>query len=150
MRNLNYLILSFLVIIYTNCQKSTEPIENDIPPPGFQEDIPWPSLAESPWPMYHGDPQSTGRSKYPGPISGVIEWTIDSMWVKSGVSIGYDRTLHFNSAGIISGLIAANAYGNIKWKLEEVVTNRDVVSTPLVAASTPTADGTRSTCRQSS
>jgi outer membrane protein assembly factor BamB len=137
MRNLNYLILSFLVIIYTNCQKSTEPIENDIPPPGFQEDIPWPSLAESPWPMYHGDPQSTGRSKYPGPIAGTIEWSIDSLWVKSGVSIGDDQSVFFNSNGYFRGLIAADPDGNIKWNLEEVVTSEDVVSTPMV-----TADGT--------
>ena len=118
----------------TQCRKSTEPIGKENPPIGFQEEIPWPSLADTPWPMYHSDPQSTGRSKYPGPMSGVIDWTMDSLWVKSGVSIGYNHTLHFNSAGIISGLIAANPDGSIKWNLKEVVNNMDVVSTPLVAA----------------
>jgi outer membrane protein assembly factor BamB len=122
------------MMFFTCCKKSTEPIGNDKPPPGYQEDIPWPSLADSPWPMYHGDPQSTGRSKYPGPIAGVIEWTMDSLWVKSGVSIGYDHTIHFNSGGIIHGLIAANPDGSIKWNLGEVVTNKDAVSTPLVAS----------------
>jgi outer membrane protein assembly factor BamB len=118
----------------TQCKKSTEPIGNDKPPPGMQEDIPWPSLADSPWPIYHGDPQSTGRSKYSGPIAGIIEWSIDSLFVKSGVSIGYDHAVYFNSDGYLRGLIAANPDGSIKWNLEEVVTNMDVVSTPLVAS----------------
>jgi outer membrane protein assembly factor BamB len=117
-----------------SCQKSTNPIITDKPPPGIQEDIPWPSLADSPWPMYHGDPQSTGRSKYAGPVAGIIDWTIDNFSVKSGVSIGYDQNIHFNSFGNLIGLISANPDGSIKWNLEEVITNRDVVSTPLVAA----------------
>ena len=134
MKCLNYVLLAILVMFCTSCQKSTEPVENDKPPHGMQKDIPWPSLANSPWPMYHGDPQSTGRSKYPGPMSGIIEWSIDSLNVKSGVSIGYDRTVHFTSYGLLPGLYAANPNGSIKWKTEEVVTNVDVVSTPLIAA----------------
>jgi outer membrane protein assembly factor BamB len=120
-------------MLCTNCKKSTEPIKTDKPPPGFQEDIPWPSLADSPWPMYHGDPQSTGRSKYAGPMSGIIEWSIDSLDIKSGVSIGEDQTIYFNSSGFRYGLIAANPDGSIKWKLEEVITNTEVTTTPLVA-----------------
>ena len=134
MKYLGYVLLAFLVMFCTNCQKSTEPIENDKPPPGYQEDIPWPSLADSPWPMFHGDPQSTGRSKYPGPMSGIIEWSIDSLDVVSGVSIGYDQTIHFNSSGFLKGLFAANPDGSIKWRLEEVVSNAEVATTPLVAA----------------
>ncbi len=88
MKRLNYILLALLVVFCTNCERSTEPIENDKPPPGFQEDIPWPSLADSPWQMYHGDPQSTGRSKYPGPISGTIDWFVDSLYTYSGISIG--------------------------------------------------------------
>ena len=134
MKFFKHFLVFFLVMFCTQCKKSTEPIGNDEPPPGIQEDIPWTSLADSPWPMYHGDPQSTGRSKYPGPMSGVIEWTMDNLWVKSGVAIGYDHTLHFNSAGIIRGLIAANTDSSIKWNLKEVVNNMNVVSTPLVAS----------------
>jgi outer membrane protein assembly factor BamB len=118
----------------TSCQKSTEPTDNDLPPPGFQEDIPWPSLADSPWPIHRGDPQSTGRSKYPGPMLGMIEWSIDSLYVKSGVSIAADNTIYFNSMSLPrTGLFAANPDGSIKWRLEEVITNREVSTTPLVA-----------------
>jgi outer membrane protein assembly factor BamB len=134
MNCLNYLLLVSIVLFHTSCQKSTEPVDNDIPPPGYQEDIPWPSLADSPWPMNHGDPQSTGRSKYPGPMAGIIDWSIDSLWVESGISIGYDQSVYFNSNGYLRGLIAANPDGSIKWKLEEVITNNIVATTPLVAA----------------
>ena len=134
MKCFGYVLLALLVMFCTSCQKSTEPIENDKLPPGYQEDIPWPSLADSPWPMNHGDPQSTGRSKYPGPMAGIIEWSIDSLDVTCGVSIGYDQTVYFNSAGLLIGLFAANPDGSIKWRLEEVITNAEVSTTPLVAA----------------
>lgn len=134
MKCLGYVLLALFVMFCTNCQKSTEPGENDKPPPGYQEDILWPSLADSPWPMYHGDPQSTGRSKFPGPMAGVIEWTIDSLDVVSGVSIGYDQTVHFNSSGYRYGLIAANPDGSIKWNLEEVISNTEVATTPMISA----------------
>lgn len=32
-----------------------------------QVDIPWQTLADSPWPMIKHDPQLTGRSPYKGP-----------------------------------------------------------------------------------
>ncbi|MDZ7414480.1 MAG: hypothetical protein ONB15_13230, partial [candidate division KSB1 bacterium] len=38
-----------------------------------QHDIPWPSLANSPWAVPHGDVQCTGRGRYPGPREGRIE-----------------------------------------------------------------------------
>lgn len=134
MKLLNIFFLVFLVMFCMQCKKSTEPIGNDTPPPGYQEDIIWPSLAESPWPMYHGNPQSTGRSKYPGPMAGIIDWSIDSLYVESGVSIGSDNSIYFNYAGWIYGLIAANPDGSIKWNLEEVITNNMVDTTPLIAA----------------
>ena len=134
MKSFKILLLTAIVMFFANCKKSTEPIEINNPPPGIQEEILWPSLADSPWPMYHGDPQSTGRSKYPGPVAGIIEWAIDSLWLKSGVSIGYDQTVHFNSDGYLRGMIAAMPDGAIKWNLEEVVTNMDIVTTPLVSA----------------
>ncbi|MDZ7766439.1 MAG: hypothetical protein U5K00_18780 [Melioribacteraceae bacterium] len=32
-----------------------------------QKRIPWPSLADGPWPVARGDVQGTGRSEYIGP-----------------------------------------------------------------------------------
>jgi hypothetical protein len=130
------MLLVFLVMFYTSCEKSTNPTDNDKPPPGFQEDIPWPSLADSPWPMYHGDPQSSGRSILSGPMTGEIEWVIDSVYIKSGTSVGPDSTIYFINLvpPTPSGLIAVNPNGSIKWINEEVVTNPDVHTTPLITA----------------
>ena len=62
------IFLIIILLIFISCRKDTTGIETEEPlPPGYQQDIPWPSLADSPWPINHGDPQSTGRSKYPGP-----------------------------------------------------------------------------------
>ena len=122
MKCVSYVFLALLVMFCTSCQKSTEPVGNDKPPLGYQEDIPWPSLADSPWPMYRGDPQCTGRSKGFGPQAGVIEWTIDTMNVSTGVAIGTDSTLYFGVTGyagkIYSALVAVNQDGSIKWQYE--------------------------------
>ena len=136
MKCLNYVFLVLLVMFCTSCQKSTEPGENDKPPPGYQEDIPWPSLADSPWPMHHGNPQSSGRSILPGPMMGEIDWAIDSVYIRSGTSVGPDSTAYFINliAPIPRGLIAANPDGSIKWINEEVITNTSVHTTPLITA----------------
>ena len=63
--NLILLILFANLLLLTACED--EVIQSPPKPPGYQEDIPWPSLADSPWPMNHHDPQSSGRSKFIGP-----------------------------------------------------------------------------------
>ncbi|QQS35597.1 MAG: PQQ-like beta-propeller repeat protein [Ignavibacteriales bacterium] len=66
-----------LIILQLSCKENViTPPDNK--PQGYQEDLPWPSLADSPWPMNHHDPQNTGRSKFIGPINGNIIW-IDSV-----------------------------------------------------------------------
>ena len=129
MKYFYFLLLTFLFLI-TGCKdEGTKPQEF---PPGYQQDIPWPSLADSPWPMNHHDPQSTGRSKYAGPISGIINWEIDSVYMKSGISIGPDSTIYFVSI-IRKGLFAVRPDGSIKWILKDVVDNSEVYTTPLIA-----------------
>jgi len=60
-----------------------------------QVDIPWQTLAKSPWPMIAHDPQITGRSPYTGPKTATIKWTIDLPYgVFSGPIIGEDGTLY--------------------------------------------------------
>ena len=67
---LNSLILLLSAALLISCEESTGPDNSKDPkPPGYQEEIPWPSLADSPWPMYHHDPQNTGRTNYSGPFS---------------------------------------------------------------------------------
>lgn len=45
--------------------------------PQQQQHIPWPSLADSPWPFIRGDMQATGRSKYIGPRTNDVIWRKD-------------------------------------------------------------------------
>lgn len=40
MKCVDYVFLSILVMFWTSCQESTNPVEEDKPPPGYQEDIP--------------------------------------------------------------------------------------------------------------
>ncbi len=62
---------SFSLLFLMSCQKDTTgPDGNDLS--GIQTDIFWPSLADSPWPMFQHDPQGTGRSRFAGPQKGRI------------------------------------------------------------------------------
>ncbi|MHA2275645.1 MAG: hypothetical protein ACXAC2_07760 [Candidatus Kariarchaeaceae archaeon] len=132
MKCLNYVLLASLVVFCTNCEKSTKPIGNDKPPPGYQEDIPWPSLADSPWPMNHHDPQNTGRSKEVGPNLGIVDWSLESYDLETGISIGPDSTIYF----VYGKLFAVTHDGAEEWSLE--------INNILYPYLTPiiTADGT--------
>jgi hypothetical protein len=114
-------VVSLISFTLTTCNP-TEPICPEPKPPGYQEDIPWPSLADSPWPMNHHDPQSTGRSKFPGPDLQGIEWIIDSIVIETGLAIGPDSVLYVAIGGSKvfkkGGLYAYNSDGTIKWFFE--------------------------------
>ncbi len=63
-----------------------------------QTDIPWPTLANSDWPMIKHDPQFTGRSPYKGPQTPTIVWTRNmNDGIFSGPIIGADNNLYFGS-----------------------------------------------------
>jgi hypothetical protein len=101
-------LISFLLI---SCED--EVIQPPPKPPGYQEDIAWPSLAESPWPIEHADPQNTGRGKHSGPKLGIIEKMIDSIYSNSGVVVGLDSTIYFSCS---NELKAIDQSGNLKWR----------------------------------
>jgi hypothetical protein len=64
-----------------------------------QVDIPWPSLADSPWPTTRGDAQATGRSKYIGPRNANYVVKKDMpLGICFGPVIGYDDILFTGSA----------------------------------------------------
>lgn len=98
-------------------------------PPGYQFDVPWPSLADSPWPTFHGNIQSTGRSNYRGPQSCLIIDTILVTNIEGGVVIGDDSTIYFTS-NMPGNIYAADFNGQIKWKVELGYSNE---STPLIS-----------------
>jgi len=79
------------------CDNPTEPKRN----PYEQHPIEWPSLADSPWPMYAHDPQNTNRSQYSGPDQGEIAWEyrlINGQTLHSNIVIGENDTIYFISS----------------------------------------------------
>lgn len=60
-----------------------------------QQQIPWPTLIDSPWPMVKHDPQGTGRSSYVGPKTPNIIWAKDLEYgVFTGPVIDIDDNLY--------------------------------------------------------
>jgi outer membrane protein assembly factor BamB len=88
-----------------------------------QVDIPWPTLADSPWSMMSHDPQATGRSPYVGPKTAVVKWTLDLPYgVLSGPIIGEDGTLYAGTNSYLGFTGDTTNYfyaiakdGEIKW-----------------------------------
>jgi outer membrane protein assembly factor BamB len=80
--------------------------------------------------MNHGDPQSTGRSKFTGPISGSVIKEIEAISIQSGVSIGPDSTIYYDASG---DLIALWPNGETKWKIEPDE-SWEGFSTPLISS----------------
>ena len=127
------IILAVLLLVFVSCD-TTDPKPPEEKPPGYQEDIPWPSLADSPWPMNHGNPQSTGRSKLPGPILGEKVWDfgIENEFF-CGISIGPDSTIYAVSNDTLGNtLYAFKPNGEIKFKTQIADFYRENFNTPLV------------------
>ena len=89
-----------------------------------QVDIPWPTLANSDWPMIAHDPQITGRSPFSGPKTAAIKWTVDLPYgVFSGPIIGEDGTLYVGTRSYLGFAGDTTNYfyaidpksGEIKW-----------------------------------
>ena len=80
-----FLIISILSLNFTNAQQ--------------QVHIPWPSLADSPWPVMRGDMQGTGRSRYIGPRNADYILRKDMpLGITFGPVIGYDNVLFTGTA----------------------------------------------------
>ena len=127
------IILCLLVVLsllfYCQKEKSTEPAPDNGSHP--QVDIPWPSLADSPWPIAHGDVQCTGRSPLSGPQEGKVEWIFEyeGMRIEIGSPvIGEDGTIYFVDD---RRLFAINPNGTLKWKYDP---NRLLDTTPMIGA----------------
>ena len=86
--------------------------------PQQQVDIPWPTLANSDWPMIKHDPQFTGRSPYKGPQSSTVVWTVDMPnGIFSGPVIGEDENLYFGSYYVFGDkFYSYSPDGNFIWE----------------------------------
>jgi len=123
-----YLIV-IAALICIGCKD--EPTPPEPLPEGYQQDIPWPSLAESAWPMNHHDPQSTGRSKYSGPQFGILAGLVPCEAMVCGIAIGLNSIVYANSS---SELFSFGYDGHIIW--------RDTLGYEISAAPLILSDGT--------
>jgi hypothetical protein len=99
---IRFVVALILGSLFHSCD-STDPKPPDTKPIGYQEDIPWPSLADSPWPMGHHDPQSTGRVNFMCSAGGIL---IDS------INIDFDKSTSLIVASDTS--FAVTNFGYIK------------------------------------
>ncbi|MBU2492668.1 MAG: PQQ-binding-like beta-propeller repeat protein [Bacteroidetes bacterium] len=123
-------ILLSLTFLLGCTENSNEPNLNssieDVP----QKKIVWTSLANTPWPMYHHDPQLTGRSEYAGPKNGLIESIKfeNCRMTMSGISIGYNNTAYLPSGDISETFFAFDFSGNIKWESQTSSTSTALIT----------------------
>ncbi|MBK7381391.1 MAG: PQQ-like beta-propeller repeat protein [Ignavibacteriales bacterium] len=136
-RTLKYFIFSLTCVVFavmlTSCEQNPTAPNEPPKPPGYQEDIYWPSLADSPWPMFRGNPQYTGRSKYNGPSSGLVQWAYDSVYTEGGALIGADNSVIFQTSGPAfgkGGVYSLNQSGDLNWyyNIQEIAAG----TTPLI------------------
>ncbi len=122
------LILFANLFLLTACEDEiTQPTPK---PPGYQEDIPWPSLADSPWPRYHGNSQNNGRTTFYGPISGSLYKDVKIPLITSGIVVGADSNIYF-ATSYPGYLYSLDKDGNENWRLR--LTNDEIHATPVVA-----------------
>ncbi|MBK7378336.1 MAG: PQQ-like beta-propeller repeat protein [Ignavibacteriales bacterium] len=136
-RLLKYFIFSLTCVVFamilTSCEQNPTAPNEPPKPYGYQEDIYWPSLADSPWPMYQHDPQNTGRSKYKGPQSGAKIWEYDSVSIESGIVINGNGSIIFQTGGSPLGwgkIYSINTDGSLDWNysVDQIASG----TTPLV------------------
>lgn len=97
-------------------------------------------LADSPWPMFHGDVRHTGLSKYnTSHVDGTLKWTFEAgEGIESSPAIGTDGTIYFGAHD--NKFYAVNPDGTLKWKFnagepvysEEWNVNKGITSSPAI------------------
>jgi len=134
-RKILLLFLFLSLLLFTQCDKSTNPPDENPPLSGYQEDIPWTSLADSPWPKHRHDPQNTGRSIYSGPKAGVLNWEIDSSYYLNSELILDDKDNLYvvSSVGDIA-LYKFKPDGLADWWIKYSYSQK-VATTPLITSS---------------
>lgn len=88
-----------------------------------QHHIPWPSLADSPWPVLRGDMQGTGRSEFFGPRTNHVKWIKDMpLGVLYGPVIGYNNVLFMGERALspdtVNYFYAVDKDGTDLWTFE--------------------------------
>ena len=118
------------LFLYAQACKTTEPTPPVQNPPGYQEDIPWLSLADSPWPAWHHDMQSTGRTPLSAPDAIHNIETITIGITESDIVAGNDGVLYFADNESPSYLNAYSLNSGVFWR--KAIGKYDPVTSPLL------------------
>jgi hypothetical protein len=94
------IVFIFISLLFPSCKDQTNPIPPDQSNPYAQKSIIWPSLKNSPWPMYRHDPQLTGRSAHSGPKKGIIAGTLPAGDDMAGIVIDNDSIVYVHSSSL--------------------------------------------------
>jgi len=107
--------------------------------PAIQRDIPWPTLADTPWPMYRHDPQGTGRSPFAGPTAQPsVQWMFPvGSKIFSSPVIGTTGRIYFGCDD--KYIYGVDASGALHWRINATRPN---ISSPLVLADSTIVFGT--------
>lgn len=126
--------LSFVLVFLIGCDDSRNNDDN----PYHQKPIPWPSLADSPWPIFQHDAQGTGRSQYEGPKVGQLFFIYeDSFWLNSSPVIGENNVKYLASSADTCYLYALDDSGDVLWKCYLNSINNyysEIVATPTIGS----------------
>jgi outer membrane protein assembly factor BamB len=134
MKHLVHSLFKLIIIIHLgfilSCSESpNEPDGKDIKSP--QKNILWPSLADSPWPMNHHDPQSTGRSKYLGPRNGSIETKLPLYGIEGSIALDEENSIYLGTQYQPYKLFKYSIAGELIW---ESIFNTNTPTTPIIGS----------------
>jgi len=114
MRKLLLLFLTGWLVFSISCDNPTESKSN----PYEQHAIDWPSLADSPWPIWHGNPMGNGLSFDKGPTKGKILWSYIPENVTGGsLGVVFDSNKNLYATSKNGHLISLDFDGNLRWNL---------------------------------
>lgn len=133
---LAYYFIIALIFLSAACDEPpTNGGNGNIPTTMPQEHIPWPSLADSPWPMFMHDPQHTGRSPYEGPSQGEVNWEFQlGTEMFSNPVIDMEGNIVFTARSDQWGkavLLSLTNTGDLNWKRE---LGGSIDSAPLITS----------------
>ena len=140
MKNYTAILVLIICLYFSGCSKTGTGPEDKPDQIGYQKEIDWPTLADSPWPMFQHDPQGTGRSQYLGPQKGIINKTIN---LNSGSDLSFvviDENKNFyasignywtDSTGVTNAyLFSYNFLNDLNWYIN--IKGRELHSSPLI------------------
>jgi len=114
MRKLLLLLSTGWLVFSISCDNPTKSKHN----PYEQHPIEWPSLAKSPWPMYHGNPMGNGLSFSPGPTKGQIKWSYTPGFTPGGTGLAIDSAGNVYTTLMNGNLISLTPDGRLNWNVK--------------------------------